>query len=142
MELASELTGPPTLGIAVGDPQGLKLGTTPAQYIFFGAYEDPMQSAPPARAVMEEWAMLAEAESPFPLETIAPLSVFQVNGVDAASKTYSTAIQGRSLVMRVCFLSAGNCVYIFSFRTEAERWDTEQALIETVLNSFTVENSD
>jgi hypothetical protein len=138
LDAVSELTGPPTSGIAVGDPSGASIGTTPANYIFFGVYEDPSQTAPPARSAMEEWAAMVEPESPQPLTVIEPLTDFQVNGVAGASKTYSLEIQGHPLIMKVCFLSAATCVYIFTFRAEEQDWNGYQALFDAVLNSFTV----
>ena len=138
IETVSELTGPPTSGFAVGDPQAPTIGGAPADYIFFGAFADSTQSAPPARTAMEEWAAMIEPENPQPLTTIEPLTDFVVNGVAGASKTYSLEIQGRPLVMRVCFLSAGTCVYVFTFRAEEPDWDSLRPLFDQVLNSFSV----
>lgn len=138
LEQASELTGPPTLGLAVGDPQGAKFGTTTADYIFFGAYEDPSMSAPPAAEALAEWAAMTESEPPLPLTVIEQATAFRVNGLDAAAKVYSTEVQGRPLTMRVCFVSAGTVVYIFVFRAEEQLWAAEKVLFDDVLNSFTV----
>jgi hypothetical protein len=138
LEQASELTGPPTLGLAVGDPEGTKFGTTPANYIFFGAYEDPSMSAPPAAEALEDWAAMTESEWPEPLTTIEQTTAFRVNGLDTAAKLYSTEVQGRPLTMRVCFVSAGTVMYIFVFRAEEQLWATEKVYFDAVLNSFTV----
>ncbi len=138
LEQASELSGPPTLGIAVGDPQGVKFGTTPADYIFFGAYEDPTMSAPPAAEALTEWAAMTEAEWPQPLTTIEQITAFRINGLDAAAKMYSTEVQGQPLTMRVCFISAGTVMYIFVFRAEEQLWATEKIYFDAALNSFTV----
>jgi hypothetical protein len=138
LEQASELTGPPTLGLAVGDPQGAKFGTTPADYIFFGAYEDPSMSAPPAAEALEEWAAMTESEPPLPLAVIERTTAFRVNGLDAAAKVYSTEVQGQPLTMRVCFVSAGTVMYIFVFRAEEQLWTAEKTYFDAVLNSFKV----
>jgi hypothetical protein len=138
LEQASELTGPPTLGLAVGDPQGAKFGTTPADYIFFGAYEDTSMSAPPAAEALAEWAAMTEAESALPLTVIEQTTAFRVNGLDAAAKVYSTEVQGRPLTMRVCFVSVGTVMYIFVFRAEEQLWTTEKTYFDAVLNSFKV----
>lgn len=136
LEQASELTGPPTLGLAVGDPQGAMFGTTPANYIFFGAYEDPSMSAPPAAEALEEWE--AMTEWPQPLTTIEQTTAFRVNGLDTAAKVYGTEVQGRPLTMRVCFVSVGTVMYIFVFRAEEQLWTTEKTYFDAVLNSLTV----
>ncbi len=137
LEQASELTGPPTLGLAVGDPQGAKFGTTPANYIFFGAYEDTSMTAPPAAEGLAEWAAMTESEPPMPLTVIEEATAFRVNGLDAAAKVYSTEVQGQPLTMRVCFVSVGTVMYIFVFRAEEQLWATDKTYFDEVLNSFT-----
>jgi hypothetical protein len=137
-ETVIDLVGPPTVGIAVADPNAGLIGSVPTSYIAFGAYQDTALAAPPAREAMEEWAAMAEPEAPLPLTPMGPMVDFEVNGVAGASKTYSLVDQGHPLIKKICFLSSGMCIYIFTFCAEERDWAGVEALYDAVLDSFTV----
>jgi hypothetical protein len=137
-ERVVDLVGPPDVGIALSYPSGAVVETFPVDYLMFGSYDNLGEPAPPAREAMEEWAAMAEPESPEPLTTVEPLSDFEVNGVTGASKTYSLDYHGHLLNKRICFLSAGTYIYIFTFSGEQADWDVLQPVFDSVLSSFTV----
>jgi hypothetical protein len=128
----------PTLGLAFGDPASGMIGTAPAAYIMFAAYEEPGQTAVSAGKALQEWETTIGGPATGPLTPVELAQDFTVNGLTGASRTYQTEAGGRSLLVRVCFLSRDDAMFIFVFRAEEASWGTYGPLFEAVLQSYEI----
>lgn len=141
LEEASSSSVPPETGIAVCDPLGGFFGTTPNNYIMFaGNGATDGETAPSARSALEEWAATTEAANeasiPGSVETIEPVTDFEVNGIPAAAKTQRLLTGDRPIIMRIVFLTSGERVFVFVFSSEEQNYQTNRLIFDATLDSF------